>query len=150
MTHAALRRTQDIRGQKMTLRTFSRAFAALIVVATGGVSTAALADIKDYKFELLDQSVQVGPDKIIAVRLVNAKTGKPVLDAVIFASRLDMAPDGMQEMATRLTPIPSAEPGTYKFKVTLSMAGRWQLSLGAKVQGETGTVQNKLVITAQK
>ena len=132
----------------MTLRT--RALAALIVVAIGGVSTAALADIKDYKFELLDQSVQVGPDKIIAVRLVNAKTGKPVLDAVIFASRLDMAPDGMQEMATKLTPIPSAEPGTYKFKATLSMAGRWQLSLGAKVQGETGTVQNKLVITAQK
>ena len=26
------------------------------------------------------------------------------------------------------------------------MAGRWQLSLGAKVQGETGTVENKLVI----
>jgi hypothetical protein len=30
------------------------------------------------------------------------------------------------------------------------MAGRWQLSLGAKVQGETGTVETKLVITAQK
>jgi hypothetical protein len=27
---------------------------------------------------------------------------------------------------------------------------RWQLSLGAKVQGETGTVENKFVITAQK
>ena len=135
----------------MTLRTFSRAVAAaLIVVAIGGVSTAALADIKDYKFELLDQSVQVGPDKVIGVRLVNAKTGKPVPDAVIFATRLDMAPDGMQEMATKLVPVPSAEPGTYKFKATLSMAGRWQLSLGAKVQGETGTVQNKLVITAQK
>jgi hypothetical protein len=136
----------------MTLGTFSRAAlaAALIVIAIGGVSTVALADIKDYKFELLDQSVQVGPDKVIAVRLVNAETGKPVPDAVIFASRLDMAPDGMQEMATKLMPIPSTEPGTYKFKATLSMAGRWQLSLGAKVQGETGTVQNKLVITAQK
>ena len=30
------------------------------------------------------------------------------------------------------------------------MAGRWQLSLGAKVQGETGTVEDKFVITAQK
>jgi hypothetical protein len=30
------------------------------------------------------------------------------------------------------------------------MEGRWQFSLGAKVQGETGTVQGKLVITAQK
>ena len=30
------------------------------------------------------------------------------------------------------------------------MAGRWQLSLGAKVQGETGTVENKLVIQADQ
>jgi hypothetical protein len=30
------------------------------------------------------------------------------------------------------------------------MAGHWQLSLGAKVQGESGTVETKFVITAQK
>jgi hypothetical protein len=30
------------------------------------------------------------------------------------------------------------------------MDGRWQLSLGAKVQGETGTVEDKLVVTAEK
>jgi hypothetical protein len=30
------------------------------------------------------------------------------------------------------------------------MAGRWQLSLGAKVHGETATVEDKLAITAQK
>jgi hypothetical protein len=53
-------------------------------------------------------------------------------------------------MVTKIAPIPGGEPGTYKFKATLGMAGRWQLSLGAKVQGETGTVENKLVITAQK
>ena len=135
----------------MKTSTFARAVqAALIAAAIGGASSAALADIKDYKFELIDQSLQAGPDKIITVRLMNTKTGKPVPDAVIFASRLDMAPDGMQEMVTKLTPMPGAEPGTYRFKATLSMAGRWQLSLGAKVQGETGTLENKLVITAQK
>jgi hypothetical protein len=130
---------------------FARAVgAALIAAAIGGANTAALADIKDYKFELVDQTVQAGADKVIMVRLMNTKTGKPVPDAVIFATRLDMAPDGMQEMATKIAPVPGAEPGTYKFKATFSMAGRWQLSLGAKVQGETGTVENKLVITAQK
>jgi YtkA-like len=135
----------------MKTLTFAHAVrAALIAAAVAGTSTAALADIKDYKFELVDQSVQTGPDKVITVRLVNTKTGKPIPDAVIFASRLDMAPDGMQEMATKVTPMPGTEPGTYRFKATLSMAGRWQLSLGAKVQGETGTVENKLVITAQK
>jgi hypothetical protein len=61
-----------------------------------------------------------------------------------------MSPDGMQEMVTRVTPMPGTEPGTYRFKATFGMAGRWQLSLGAKVQGETGTVENKLVVTAQK
>jgi hypothetical protein len=121
-----------------------RAFrAALLAVALGSASTAALADIKDYTFELVDQSVQAGPDKIITVRLMNTKTGKPVPDAVIFATRLDMAPDGMQEMATKVTPVSGAEPGTHKFKATFGMAGRWQLSLGAKVQGETGSVENR-------
>jgi hypothetical protein len=124
--------------------------AALIGIAVTGLVSIARADIKDYKFELVDQAVQVGPDKVITVRLMNTKTGKPVPDAVIFAVRLDMAPDGMQEMATKIAPMPGAEPGTYKFKATFGMAGRWQLSLGAKVQGETGTVDNKLVITAQK
>jgi hypothetical protein len=124
--------------------------AALIGIAMAQSIAIARADIKDYKFELVDQTVQAGPDKVITVRLMNAKTGKPVQDAVIFAVRLDMAPDGMQEMATKIAPMPGGEPGTYKFKATFGMAGRWQLSLGAKVQGETGTVEDKFVITAQK
>ena len=124
--------------------------AALIGIAVIGSAGIARADIKDYKFELVDQSVQAGPDKVIAVRLMNIKTGKTVPDAVIFATRLDMAPDGMQEMATKIALVPGGEPGIYKFKATFGMAGRWQLSLGAKVQGETGTVESKLVITAQK
>jgi len=124
--------------------------AALIVAACGGSSTAALADIKDYKFELVDRMVQAGPDRVMTVRLMNTRTGKPVPDAVIFATRLDMAPDAMQEMATKVTPVPAAEPGTDKFKASFSMEGRWLLSLGAKVQGEIGTVEDKFVITARK
>jgi hypothetical protein len=107
------------------------------------------AEIKDYEFQLVDQTVKAGPDRIITVRLVNKTTGKSVPDAVIFATRLDMAPDGMQEMATKITALPGAEPGTYRFNATFGMAGRWQLSLDAKVQGETGTVESKLVIRAE-
>ena len=122
--------------------------AALIGIAMTGLATVARADIKNYEFQLVDQVIKAGPDKIITVRLINKASGKPVPDAVIFATRLDMAPDGMQEMATKVAPMPSTEPGVYKFKATLSMAGGWQLSLGAKVQGETGTVENKLVLKA--
>ncbi len=126
----------------------ARAFApALIGVAMIGWAALARADIKDFEFQLVDQTVKKG-DAIISVRLVHKTDGKPVPDAVIFATRLDMAPDGMQEMATKIAPMPSTEPGIYKFKANLSMAGGWQLSLGAKVQGETGTVENKLVLKA--
>jgi hypothetical protein len=121
--------------------------AALIGAAMTGSVTGARADIKDYEFQLIDQTVKKG-DAIISVRLVHKPDGKPVPDAVIFATRLDMAPDGMQEMATKIAPMPSTEPGVYKFKATLTMAGGWQLSLGAKVQGEIGTVENKLVLKA--
>ncbi len=124
---------------------------ALIGIAvTGAITTVAHAEIKDYEFQLVDQTVKAGPDKTITVRLINKTTGKPVSDAVIIATRLDMAPDGMKEMATKVVPMPGEEPGTYRFKATFGMEGRWQLSLGAKVQGEAGTVENKFVITAQK
>ena len=57
--------------------------AALIGVAVIGFSARARADIRDYEFQLVDQTIKAGPDKIIAVRLVNKATGKPVPDAVI-------------------------------------------------------------------
>ena len=120
----------------MKANQFSR---SLRLALTGAVltcgTTVAFADIKNYEFKLVEPTVKAGPDQTIAVRLVDKTTGKPVPDAVIFATRLDMAPDAMQEMATKVTPMPSTEPGTYRFKATLSMEGGWQLSLGAKGSG---------------
>jgi hypothetical protein len=124
------------------------AAAALFGVALAGAP--AHAEIKNYEFQLIQPTVKAGDDRIVTVRLVDKTTGKAVPDAVIFSTRLDMAPDGMQEMATKVTPMPGTEPGTYRFKATFGMAGRWQLSLGAKVQGETGSVENKLVVTAEQ
>ncbi|WP_167771219.1 FixH family protein [Bradyrhizobium niftali] len=126
------------------------AMAALIGVAFAGSALPAHAEIKNYEFQLVQPTLKAGADRIVMVRLVDKATGKAVSDAVIFASRLDMAPDGMQEMVTKVTWMPGTEPGTYRFKANFSMAGRWQLSLGAKVQGETGTVENKLVVTAEQ
>ena len=120
---------------------------ALIGGAMTASATLARADIKDYEFQLVDKTVKKG-DAVISVRLVHKPDGKPVSDAVIFAKRLDMAPDGMETMKTTIEPMPSTEPGVYKFKAAVTMEGGWQLSLGAKVQGETGTVESKLVIKA--
>lgn len=132
----------------MKNHTFAHAFqAALIGIAMTGSATFARADIKDYEFQLVDKTVKKG-DATISVRLIHKPDGKPVSDAVIFAKRLDMAPDGMETMKTTIEPIPSTEPGVYKFKAAVTMEGGWQLSLGAKVQGEAGTVESKLVIKA--
>lgn len=121
--------------------------AALFVLAFAGMTPHAWADVKDYEFQLVTKEMKQG-DAVIAVRLLNKKTGKAVPDAVIFATRLDMAPDSMPTMTTPLEPLPATEPGIYRFKTKLTMQGGWQLSLGAKVQGETGTVESKLVLKA--
>jgi len=124
--------------------------AALVAVAMFGAATVARADIKDYEFRLSEPTVKVGKDKIVTVQLINKTTGKPVPDAVIFATRLDMGADGMPEMSTKIVREPGGEPGSYRFKAAFGMEGRWTLSLGAKVQGETGSVESKLVVTANK
>ena len=124
--------------------------AALTGFAMCMTVSAASADIKDYEFQLVQPTIKVDPQAELAVRLVNKATGKPVADAVIFATPIDMAPDGMADMTPKIIAMRSSEPGIYKFKTNVSMVGRWQLSLGAKVQGETGTVEGKLVVKADK
>jgi hypothetical protein len=125
-----------------------RAAAALTAtVLFGAAFSAAHAEIRDYEFRLVKSEMKKG-DAEVAVRLINKKTGQPVSNAVIFAKRIDMAPDGMEMMASSIEQLPSTEPGVYRFKTDLSMQGRWQLSLGAKVQGENGSVESKLVVTA--
>lgn len=112
------------------------------------VTSPADAAIADYGFELLQPEFREGDDVVIAVRLVNKRTGQAVPDAVIFATRIDMAPDGMPTMDAPLEPMPPPEPGVYRFATALMMAGGWELSLAAKVQGEEGTVVARLFVKA--
>jgi hypothetical protein len=132
----------------MRAMTMRRAAVALTVTGLFAVTPfAANAEIRDFEFRLVKAEMKTG-DAEVAVRLVNKKTGKPVADAVIFARRIDMAPEGMAAMASPIEQLPSTEPGVYRFKTELSMQGRWQLSLGAKVQGEDGSVESKLIVKA--
>ncbi|WP_011578676.1 FixH family protein [Chelativorans multitrophicus] len=124
------------------------ASAVLIGLAVAGLSSNAWAGIQDYEFQLVQPEIKQGNAAVIAVRLVDKRSGKAVPDAVIFAQRVDMAPDGMEMMAAPIEAMPSTEPGVYRFKAQISMVGGWRLSLGAKVQGETGTLENKLVFKA--
>ncbi|MDA9434384.1 FixH family protein [Bradyrhizobium sp. CCBAU 51627] len=113
-------------------------------------ATAAMAGAGDYMFEPVKAEMKKGDDVTLAVRLTNKQTGKPVPDAVVFKTRVDMAPDGMAEMESAVAPLPSTEPGVYAFKTDLPMAGRYQMTLSVKVQGEPETVTGKVVVTATK
>jgi YtkA-like len=127
---------------------FARIAALAATMSVAG--STAFAAAGDYAFEPLNAEMKKGDDVIVAVRLTNKGTGKPVADAVIIRTRVDMAPDGMAEMESPVTALPPKEPGVYAFKTDLPMAGRYQLSVSAKVQGEAETVTGKVVIKANK
>ena len=133
-------------------RTFILAL-ALAVSLTGAalaVAGAAYAGANDYVFEPVKAEIKKGDDVVVSVRLKHKATGKPLTDAVIVQTRIDMGPDGMGEMASPLTPVPGNEPGVYAFKTDLGMAGRWLLSIAAKVQGEPETVVGKITFQATR
>jgi len=104
---------------------------------------AALAGANDYTFEPVKAELKKG-DTTVAVRLIHKPSGKPVADAVIIQTQIDMAPEGMAQMTSPMSPQPGTDPGVYAFKTELPMAGRWLLSIAAKVQGEPETVVGKI------
>src|SRR5262249_42896905 len=128
------------------LRKYAIPSAAIALAVT--MNVAALAAASDYMFEPVSAQVKKGDDVIVSVRLKHKPTDKPVTDAVIVQTRIDMPPDAMGEMASPLTPVPSTELGVYSFKTDLSMQGRWLLSIAAKVQGEPETVLGKITFQA--
>ena len=124
--------------------------AGAVLVATTVLTGGAFAGANDYAFEPVKAEVKKGDNVVVAVRLKHKATGKPVTDAVIAQTRIDMGPDGMADMAAPLTAVASNEPGVYAFKTELSMAGRWLLSISAKVQGEPETVVGKIPFRVTK
>jgi hypothetical protein len=55
-----------------------------------------------YLLELVDRELQQGFGAIVTVRQVHRPTGTLVPQAVAFISRMDMSPDGMDDMAAPL------------------------------------------------
>jgi len=130
------------------IRKFLSAGAATAVVA--GLAGPVFAGANGYVFEPVKAEVKKGDDVVVSVRLKHKANGKPVTDAVIIQTRTDMEPDGMGEMTSPLTPVPSNEPGVYSFKTDLSMQGRWLFSIAAKVQGEPETIVRKITFRATR
>ena len=132
-----------MKNRNIPVRAAAAALAFLAVSAS-----AAVAGAGDYEFQPVASEVKHGPQAEVAVRLVDKRSGKPVPGAVIFTTRMDMAPDGMEMMTTSVENLPATEPGVYRFRTNLSMAGGWRFKVAAKVQGEPETVQGVVVLKA--
>jgi hypothetical protein len=120
--------------------------AATLLFTISAISSFAGAD--DYEFQPVTTELPAGPASEFAVKLIDKRTGKSVPDAVIFETRLDMAPDGMEMMTSNVEAVPTTEPGVYKFKLNLSMAGGWRFQVAAKIQGEQETAKGEVVLKA--
>ena len=131
----------------MKLRNFL--LATLLGLAIAAPSMNAFAGAADYSFEPVTVEVKNGAASELAVRLMHKPTGKPVTDAVLFRTRLDMSPDSMEAMMANHVAMPSDEPGIYRFKADLTMAGGWALKIMAKVPGEADTVLGTVVFKAK-
>jgi len=135
----------------MRLHLHARALiGAAIFAASTLVAAYGLAAPDDYRFELV-RAQPAGPGKTaVTVRLTHVPDNKPVAGAVLFETKTDMGPSGMADMAGKVSPLPADKPGLYRFQIETGMAGKWQLALGAKVQGEAGTVRGSVTFDAAK
>jgi hypothetical protein len=122
------------------------ALAGLPIIA---FMSGAHAGATDYAFEPVSVDVKNGAGSELAVKLVHKPTGKAVPGAVLFRTRLDMAPDNMADMTAKHEATPSSEPGVYRFKADFTMEGGWAFRIMAKVPGEAETVQGSVVFKAR-
>jgi len=134
----------------MRLNRHARAWiGAVLFMASPLLVACGLAAPNDYRFELVQAQPAGAGKTTVTVRLVHVPDNKPVAGAVLFESKTDMGPVGMAEMTGKVSPLPSDQPGIYRFQIETGMAGKWALNLGAKVQGEAGTVRGLVAYEAK-
>lgn len=126
---------------------------ALVLAVLLGTATAAAAEpdtgVKPgYRFSVQPTRVKAGTPSTFTVQVLSPDK-VPIPDARIADTRLDMSPDGMAEMTAPIKPTGSGSPGGQVFATTLSMVGRWAVTLEAKVPGEAEPVRGQVVLEAK-
>ena len=106
----------------------------------------AIAASEDYEFKVIETELPQGDGAILTVAVTDLRTYEPVTDAVIFATRLDMAPDGMATMTTPVVALASDVPGQYRFQVNLGMAGAWRFSIAVHFDDETVVIRREVIL----
>jgi hypothetical protein len=131
------------------------AIVLLLVVTAAGCAT---TPSQDYRCDVLQQPVQVGPNTEITVRLVHLPSGQAVKGAIISKSELEMpmlwpgykqvVPSGLSLSDVHIEYLGSDAQGDYHFRGNVLMAGTWTLNLSARVPGETESIRGAVRFNA--
>ena len=121
---------------------------AAIVFILAGLVFPAFANPEDYHFQLIEDEVPIGNRIEFSVRILHKATGEPVTDAMIFADRLDMTPEGKPDRSTHLAALTSDTPGIYRYRANMVEAGNWQLTLMTMIPGASTMVEGKMILKA--
>ncbi|MBI4966495.1 MAG: FixH family protein [Rhodospirillales bacterium] len=111
-----------------------------LLIGLAGWTSATRAEPKDYVFVMTNNHITPSASAPITVQLIHGPTKRPVADAIIVQSRLEMPMPGMAPMAGKVAYKGTNGQGGYLFVADLAMQGSWILDLSAKVNGESGTV----------
>ena len=127
---------------------FPRLLCSLALAQSLLVGTApfAIAAPEDYEFKVIETDLPQGDDAILTVVVTDARTQAPVTNAVIFATRLDMAPDGMATMTSPVAALASDIPGQFRFQADLGMAGAWRFSIAVHLDAETEVIRREIIL----
>ncbi|RKE72709.1 efflux RND transporter periplasmic adaptor subunit [Pseudorhodoplanes sinuspersici] len=121
---------------------------ALGALASLIIASAAVQAQPTPGFEPVAAEVPVGKNVRIELRLTGITPPPALADITIERQRIDMGPDGMEMMAAPLKPVPGTPPGILAFQTDLSMAGRWALTITARVKGQSAPITSKIIFTA--
>ena len=119
---------------------------ALSLTLILGAAPIASAAPDDYEFKVIETDLPQGNGAILTVAVTDLRTNGPVTDAVIFATRLDMAPDGMATMTAPVEALASDVPGQYRFQADLGMAGAWRFSIAVHLDAETEVIRREIIL----
>jgi Cu(I)/Ag(I) efflux system membrane fusion protein len=106
------------------------------------------ADANGARWEAVSAQVLAGQNVRLTLRLVDANSNVIAAPITVTSTRLDMGPDNMAAMMAPLRPVPNTEPGTLAFDTDLTMAGRWALTISARVEGYAEPITGMVVFTA--
>jgi Cu(I)/Ag(I) efflux system membrane fusion protein len=101
-------------------------------------------------WEAVQADVSTGKSVRLEVRLAGVKAPPAASDITVTSKRLDMGPDGMESMTAPLKQVAATTPGVVAFETDIPMAGRWALTITAKVDGQPEPVSGTVVFTVSE